>query len=343
VKRSCSKREQAENEVPEVRPLREHAGVRRTTPAALVLMMLGAGTLIGEASAPAQLPPQPQAIFAVVRTPAPTAAPTPSPTATPEPTPAPTETATPAPTEAPTSAPTDTPTPAPTDTATPTPTETATPSPTDTPSPFPAVKHAVVVSLTGPALNVPANGVQLKNYRGGDAGVYAQLATALADGAHAWKAYVQSMPANCAKDPAPPYDPTRNPFLALPDCAASDVPLDALTEDFKTTDTAPALAYVVPDTCHDGREAQCPEGGAGATRAQAWLQQWIPQITASKAFKDDGLLVVVFDQGAVVFSHFALSGKVSEADYDPAAIARTLAGMFAVELPAPVLGGDVFK
>jgi hypothetical protein len=275
----------------------------------------------------------------------PTAAPTPSPTVTPEPTPA--ETPTPAPTETATPAPSATPSPAataaPTDTATPAPTEAATPEPTATPSPFPAVKHAVVVSLTGPALDVPAKGVQLKNYRGGDAGVYAQLATALADGAHAWKAYLQSMPANCAKDAAPPYDPTRNPFLALSDCAASDVPLDALAADFKTTDAAPALAYVVPDTCHDGREAACPDGGTGATRAQAWLQQWIPQITGSKAFKDDGLLVVAFDQGAVVFSHFALSGKVSESGYDAAAIARTLAGMFGVELPSPVLGGDVFR
>jgi hypothetical protein len=268
--------------------------VRRTTSAALVLMMLGTGTLIGEASAPAGLPPEPQTIVAVAATPVPTAAPTPSPT------PAPSETATPEPTAA----------------ATPEPTATATPAPTETPAPEPppSAKHVVVVSLTGAAQQVPGDPVALDGYVGGDLAPFAALA-ALAPSA---KAYVQSLPAPCAKDAAPPYDPARNPLLALADCVTAG--LDALAGDFAHPKKAPAFAYVVPDMCHDGREAECAEGGTPAARAEAWLRKWIPKITSSKTFEDGGQLAVVFDEGAAALPSL-------ESGADPRALARALAGL----------------
>jgi hypothetical protein len=194
----------------------------------------------------------------------------------------------------------------------------------------------------------------------------ATLPGELADSARAWKAYVQGMPANCATAAAPLYVPARNPFTFMPgldDCATADVPLDALAGDLSDTDLAPALAYVVPDTCHDGREADgCADGGTGLTRADAWLSQWIPSITGSTAFADGGLLIVLFDggglpatdppaaAGAVVVSSFVHHGKLSDTVYDPLALARTLAGIFAVDAPGdaagddvPVLGDDVFR
>jgi hypothetical protein len=288
--------------------------VRRTTAASLVLMMLGAGTLIGEASAPADLPPQPQTIFAVVATPVPTAAPTPSPTVTPEPTLTPT--------------PTDTPTPEPTDTAAPEPTDTATPEPTatdtPTPTPVPTAKHVVVVSLQGDAQAVPGDTVSLDGYRGGDPAPFASLAAL----APTWKAYVQSLPSACAKDAAPLYDPARNPFLGMADCAASDVSLDELADDFADPDGAPAFAYVVPDTCHDGRAGDwCKDGETGAQRAADWLQDWIPKITGSAAFADGGLLAVTFDTGAVVISPFTLGDDAGDTDFDPRSLSRALAGV----------------
>jgi hypothetical protein len=299
VKRPCSACEEAGNAAAAAAALGEHGAVRRTSSAALVLMMLGAGTLIGEASAPADLPPEPQTIFTVVATPVPTAAPTPAPTVTPEPTPAATEAATPAPMATETA------------TATPQPTETATPEP----APTPTAKHVIVVALSGAAQTVAGDATAIDGYIGGDLAPFAALA-ALAPPA---KAYVESLPAPCAKDAAPLYDPTRNPLLPLADCATAG--LDTLAADFEDPAKAPAFAYVVPNTCHDGRDGDwCPDGGTGAGRAQRWLDEWIPKITGSKAFADGGVLAVVFDEGAAVTPALELGT-------DPHALARGLAGL----------------
>jgi phosphatidylinositol-3-phosphatase len=176
------------------------------------------------------------------------------------------------------------------------------------------------------------------------------LPSELADSARAWKAYVQGLPAPCSTDPAPGYAPARNPFafMGLQDCATSEASTDALEADFADTDLAPAFAYVVPDLCHDGREqAECPGlEPIGLERADAWLREWVPKITGSKAFADDGLLVVLFDGGnlpaaaeppavgAVVVSSFARKGAVSERRYDHLSLLRTIAGSFGVDPPA---------
>ena len=256
--------------------------MRRSTAAALVLMMLGAGTLIGEASAPAEPPPQPGTIFAVL--PQPTAAPTPSPAVTPEPTPAATEVADTAEPE-----PEDTATPEPTETAEPEANKTATPEPTETPEP---PKHVIVVVLSGPALEVPGDLMTLDTFDGSDVAPFG----ALAELAPPAKAYVQSLTAPCTDDPSPLYDRSRNP---LPGCV--EAKLDDLPGDFADPLTAPAFAYVLPDACHDGRDGNwCAGGKTAAQRAEAWLQEWIPQIVESPAFADGGALAVVFSDGAAV-------------------------------------------
>jgi hypothetical protein len=196
--------------------------------------------------------------------------------------------------------PEDTATPEPEDTATPEPTatdepeatETATPEPTETPGP---PKHVIVVALSGDALEVPGDMTTLGEYDGGDLAPFG----ALADLAPPAKAYVQSLTTPCAPDPAPLYDRTRNPLTKLPEC--SEAALDALPADLADPLTAPAFAYVLPDACHDGRDGDwCPGGETGPQRAEAWLEEWIPQITESPAFADGGALAVVFDHGAAV-------------------------------------------
>jgi Phosphoesterase family len=203
----------------------------------------------------------------------------------------------------------------------------------------------------------------------------------LADSARSWKAYAQGAGAPCrrpAEGPDPWRDPRpgddyaafRVPFLYLEgldaDCAGSVVDLAALPGDFSATDLAPALAYVVPDLCHSGAELPCPDvtGASGLERADAWLREWIPQITASPAFQDDGLLVVLFDgggvapatpgapppaTGALVISSFSPSGTVSRRAYDHLSLLRTLAGTFGVDPPGRAaragvheLGEEVF-
>jgi hypothetical protein len=142
-----------------------------------------------------------------------------------------------------------------------------------------------------------------------------------------WRAYLEGMdepgagaggasgacghPALGAGDPTsaptPPagqaYATWRNPFVyfhSLIDssaCANDDVGLSKLKSDLASARSAPSFAYVVPDRCHDGNPTPCAPGApAGMQAADGWLKKVVPQITASKAYEENGLLVLTVDQ-----------------------------------------------
>jgi hypothetical protein len=137
-----------------------------------------------------------------------------------------------------------------------------------------------------------------------------------------WRAYVQgidepgSPSAACAHpalgqpDPtsaqAPgsqPYATFRNPFVYFhalvdsPACAADDVGLGALSGDLSNARRTPSLSYIVPDRCHDASPGPCPGGAAGGLpAADGFLQQVVPKILGSKAYKDGGLLLITVDE-----------------------------------------------
>jgi hypothetical protein len=105
-------------------------------------------------------------------------------------------------------------------------------------------------------------------------------------------------------EPAPSaYATFRNPFVYFhsladaPSCAQNDVGIAALDEDLKSAKRTPAFSYIVPDRCHDGSPGPCPGGGPGGLpAADGLLQQIIPKILASPAYKQDGLLVITGDE-----------------------------------------------
>ncbi len=81
-------------------------------------------------------------------------------------------------------------------------------------------------------------------------------------------------------------------------CAAHVVNLDRLEGDLANIATTPNYAYVVPGLCHDGHDAPCRNGEPGGLiSADAFLREWVPKILAAPAFKQDGLLIVTFDEG----------------------------------------------
>jgi hypothetical protein len=313
------------------------------TAAALVLTTLGVGTLAGStASAPGPLAGAPVIAMAPAATPVATATPTPldgaaliddggSPAAAPAPAPQPAAAA----------AATAEPEPV-AQAASPTPTPTPTPEPTATPTPAPEAtqpKHVVIVSLTGHdasaflwdspaqylAHELASSGVLMRGFR--------------ADGSLAANLPVLEQELTDAALTAKEYG-----------AGVGAAPLDALEADLADTAAAPALAYVVPDPCHDGREGgDCPgEPPLGLSRADAWLHEWVPKITASEAFADDGLLVVLFDGGglpapapdaeppavgAIMVSPLARRGQQPPTDYDGRSVLRLIAGAFGVEVP----------
>lgn len=81
-------------------------------------------------------------------------------------------------------------------------------------------------------------------------------------------------------------------------CNQHVVPLSELTADLNKISTTPNYAFITPGLCHDGHNAPCADGRPGALiSADAFLMEWVPRITASPAFRKDGLLIITFDEG----------------------------------------------
>jgi len=159
----------------------------------------------------------------------------------------------------------------------------------------------------------------------GDGCVYPTSVKTIADQLTAkkltWKGYMEDMSTPCkhpelgAKDTnvvataSGAYATRHNPFVYFhsivdaPICQKNVVALDALTTDLASAKTTPNLSFITPNLCNDGHDAKCPDGSTGGlTAANAWLQQWVPKIMASPAYKKDGLLIVTFDEAEAVGS-----------------------------------------
>jgi hypothetical protein len=113
----------------------------------------------------------------------------------------------------------------------------------------------------------------------------------------------QATPANQAAQ-GEEYTTFRNPFVYFSSiigspaaCAANDVGLGQLGTDLKSAKSTPTLSYIVPSLCDDGSPLPCGPGKqAGLAPADAFLQKVVPQILASPAYKNGGLLAITVDQ-----------------------------------------------
>jgi hypothetical protein len=80
-------------------------------------------------------------------------------------------------------------------------------------------------------------------------------------------------------------------------CNAHVVNLSALANDLKNVSTTPNYTFITPNLCDDGHDAHCANGGPGGLeQVNTFLQRVVPEITGSAAFKQDGLLIVTFDE-----------------------------------------------
>jgi hypothetical protein len=186
-----------------------------------------------------------------------------------------------------------------------------------------------------------------------------------------WRAYMEGMvspttgqPENCvypATEPETPviggYSSQLNPFthfhslLDLGACATDDLPITELKKDLKSETKTANVSYISPDLCAAGVAEQCPEGApTGAAAADAWLEEVVPGIVESKAFKKDGLLIVAFGgvnpptapaegttapapanplrTGALLVSQFASAGATDSAPYNPYSLLRSTEELF---------------
>ncbi|HZZ13293.1 MAG TPA: alkaline phosphatase family protein [Paraburkholderia sp.] len=101
------------------------------------------------------------------------------------------------------------------------------------------------------------------------------------------------------------YATRHNPFMYFhsiidsPDCGQNVVNLNKLTSDLQSISTTANFNMITPNLCDDGHDAPCVNGQPGGlTSANAFLQKWVPIITASPAFQQDGLLIINFDESS---------------------------------------------
>jgi hypothetical protein len=169
-----------------------------------------------------------------------------------------------------------------------------------------------------------------------------------------WRAYVEDsdagQPPDTCRHPAPggALEPVmaRNPFLFFhaivdsPDCAANTAGTSRLIPDTEDAESAPTLSLVIPNACHDGADLPCPDGTpAGPAAANAWLKSQLDPLLASKAYEDDGLVLVTFDTapdatkpvGALLISDAVEAGGTDDGDYRPANLLRTLEDGFTLD------------
>lgn len=194
-----------------------------------------------------------------------------------------------------------------------------------------------------------------------------------------WKAYQQDMGTPCRHPevgrlddtqkarPGDQYAVRHNPFLYFhsiidsPSCAARNVPLEQLSTDLEREATTANLTYITPSLCDDGHDSPCVDGRPGGlVSADAFLQTWIPWILASPAYRQDGMLVVTFDEadgvgdssaccgegpgpnaplpgilglgggrtGALVLSPFVAAGSWNDTAYNHYGLLRTIEDLF---------------
>jgi hypothetical protein len=227
--------------------------------------------------------------------------------------------------------------------------------------------------------------------------VYPKIVKTLPDQLEAagltWKGYMQDMGkdpnrerSTCGHPPlgardhtmfataADKYAAKHNPFVYFhaiiddqPRCDAHVVNLERLPKDLEALETTPNYVFITPNLCSDGHDPECVDGTPGGYPAmEAFLRKWVPLITASAAFKQDGLLIVTFDEsegegpegstaccaekplasahrppgvlgpgggriGAVLLSKYIKPGTVTSVPYNHYSLLRTVEDIFGLE------------
>jgi len=133
------------------------------------------------------------------------------------------------------------------------------------------------------------------------------LATQLGERGLTWRAYAEGIPEPCSQRnngiANREYRRKHVPFLFFrqilddPACKQQVVGLDPLGADIADPGRTPSLSYIVPDQCNDAHDQCDPDDPSQLGRADAFLKTWIPKIQASPAYKQDGLIIVTFDEG----------------------------------------------
>ena len=117
-----------------------------------------------------------------------------------------------------------------------------------------------------------------------------------------WRAYMEGMPSPCysgagSNGYAKKHDPFMY-FTAIMQNAracSNVVPFSQLRTDLDTN-AAPPFLWVTPNLCNDGHDCS-------TAVADRWLSHVVPEIQATAAWKQDGILVITWDEGEDAANH----------------------------------------
>lgn len=234
------------------------------------------------------------------------------------------------------------------------------------------------------------------------------VANQLQDAGLHWKGYMEDMGNDLARDgsatcshPAintpdgtesaaanDQYATRHNPFMYFhsiiddqENCDARVVPLTDLPADLAIASATPNYVFITPNLCNDGHDTGCANGDPGGQKSiNTFLQEWVPKIVNSAAFKKDGLLIITYDEaepsdgtaccneptgfntpmpgitgrgggriGAVLLSPFIKPGTVSDVPYNHYSMLRSIEDMFGLpylgyagQMDLVTFGDDIF-
>jgi hypothetical protein len=108
------------------------------------------------------------------------------------------------------------------------------------------------------------------------------------------------------RTPADQYATKHNPFYYFHNfidnhdrCVQHVVNLNRLSDDLKSVATTPNYSFITPNLCDDGHDAPCVDKSTGGlVQADGFLRKWVPKIMESPAFKQDGVLIITFDEAS---------------------------------------------
>lgn len=102
-----------------------------------------------------------------------------------------------------------------------------------------------------------------------------------------WRAYMEGMGDDCMSG-GKRYAVKHNPFAYFGGgCPSNVVPMSQLDTDLAKS--TPRLAWITPDQCHDGHDC-------GSDEVEAFLRGLVPRILSSSAWRQDGLLLITWDE-----------------------------------------------
>lgn len=112
-----------------------------------------------------------------------------------------------------------------------------------------------------------------------------------------WAVYAENLPGGCytgatahdGPDGSGTYARKHEPAISFTGISGNPARCARITDLSHFSPGAADFSLIVPNLCHDMHDCSTAQG-------DAWLRGFVPQITGSAAFADNGLLVVTFDE-----------------------------------------------